>query len=110
MALTPEQERLYVIELEKMGETQVRSDSEHGRISPGYVHLASRWLAGKEREAKEREEASRAEQIKLMRRQAAAAERANTRATIAILIASASVIVTLISTIGSRIGTWKAWR
>jgi hypothetical protein len=47
VALTPEQERLYVIELEKMGETQVRSDSEHGRISPGYVHLASRWLAGK---------------------------------------------------------------
>ena len=45
-----------------------------------------------------------------MRRQAAAAERANTRPTIAILIASASVIVTLIGTIGSLIGTWKAWR
>jgi hypothetical protein len=34
-----------------MGETQVRSDSEHGRI----LHLASTWLAGKEREAKKRE-------------------------------------------------------
>ena len=110
MALTPEQERLFVIELEKKGETQVRSDSEHGKISPAFVHLASTWLAGKEREAKEREGTAKAEQIELMRRQAAAAERANTRATIAILIASASVIVTLIGTIGSLIGTWKAWR
>jgi hypothetical protein len=59
---------------------------------------------------KEREETAKTEQIELMRRQAAAAERANTRATIAILIASASVIVTLIGTIGSLIGTWKAWR
>jgi hypothetical protein len=45
-----------------------------------------------------------------MRRQAAAAERANTRATIAILIAVASVVVTLIGIIMTLIGTWKAWR
>jgi hypothetical protein len=31
VALTPEQERLFVIELEKKGETQVRSDSEHAK-------------------------------------------------------------------------------
>ena len=110
VGLTPEQERQYVTDLEKMGETQVRSDSELGRISPGFVHLASTWLAGKEREAKKREAASKAEQIELMRRQAAATERANTRATIAILIAIASVVVTFIGTIVTVIGTWKAWR
>jgi hypothetical protein len=88
-----------------MGETQVRSDADHGKISPAFVYLATRWLSGKEREAKEREEASKAEQVELMRRQAAAAERANTRATIAILIAIASVFVTAIGSIVTFIGT-----
>jgi hypothetical protein len=102
VALTPEQERLYIIELEKMGETQVRSDADHGKISPAFVYLATRWLSDKEREAKRRAEASQAEQLELTRRaseaaerQAAAAERANTRATIALVIAIASMLVTI---------------
>jgi hypothetical protein len=110
VSLTPEQEHLWVIELEKMGETQVRSDLERGKISPGYFHLASRWLAEKEREAKADEKASRAKQIELMQRQATAAERANTRASIAIGIAVASALVTAIGTIVTVVATWKALR
>ena len=41
MALTQDQERDFIAQLEQRGEAQVRSDVEHGRISPGFVHLAS---------------------------------------------------------------------
>jgi hypothetical protein len=107
VALTPEQERAYFAELEQVGESNVRSEMDHGRISPALVHLASRWLADKERQR----EASKASQIEIMRRsseaaerasaaaerQATAAERANTRATIALAIAIVSMIVSVIS-------------
>jgi hypothetical protein len=104
LALTPEQEHLWIAELEKMGETQARSNLEGGKISAQYVHLTSTWLSGREREAKHREEALQSEKMELMRRdsaaaerQAQAAERANKRATLAILIAVVSLIVAVIS-------------
>jgi hypothetical protein len=104
VSLTPDQEREWIIQLVKMGPTQARSDMDHGRISPAYVSLTAEWLADREREAERRSEASQSEQIELMRRasaaaerQARAAERANTRATVALVIAIVSMIVTVIS-------------
>jgi hypothetical protein len=77
----------------------------HGRISPAFVNLTARWLADRERESKLREEASQSAQIELMRRAASAAEaqatearRANTRATVALIIAIASAIIAIVST------------
>lgn len=107
MALTPEQERAFVADLERRGVTQVRRDLDHGQISPALVYLATDWLSGKEREAAANERAFRSEQIEIARaaaaeakrasdaaeRQAAAAERANTRATIALVIAIISMII-----------------
>jgi hypothetical protein len=40
VALTPEDERSYIAGLENQGVTQVRSDIEHGRSPPRYVHSA----------------------------------------------------------------------
>jgi hypothetical protein len=99
MTLTPEQERQLFDELELMGETQVRSNLDHGRLSPAAIFPASQWLADRER----KREALQAEQMELMRRdsasaerQARAAEQANTKATIAIVIAGLSMIVTVV--------------
>jgi thioredoxin-like negative regulator of GroEL len=103
VALTQDQERQYFDELERMGETQVRSDLDHGRVSPAYVYLASQWLSEKEREAKGQKQASLTEQMEHLRRaadaaerQAAATEQANTRATLALVISIASMAVTTI--------------
>lgn len=100
MTLTPEQEWEYFAGLDERGVTQVRFELEHGRIPPKFVHLASKWLSDKEREAKDRAE----EQMEVMNvipaaaeRQATAVERANTRAHIALLIALVSLIVSIIS-------------
>jgi hypothetical protein len=64
MTLTPDQERLFIAELEKLGEAQVRSNLERGKISPAVEYVALAWLAEREREAK----ASQSEQIELTRR------------------------------------------
>ncbi len=108
MALTPEQERLYIVELARMGETRVRSDLDRAKISAAYIHLATQWLSDKERETGRLREASQSEQMELMRRdsaaserQAIATERANTRANFALCIAIISIIV-------SVIGIWVA--
>lgn len=117
MSLTPEQERQFIADLEKSGETQVRSDLEHGRISEPFHDIVRPWLASKERlreSAAERasaaaeraataaERASSASERSSMaaeraaaanERQARAAESANKRATIAIIIAIASLII-----------------
>jgi hypothetical protein len=97
--LTPEQEWEYFAGLDERGVTQVRFELEHGQIPPRFVHLASKWLSDKEREAKDRAE----EQMEVMNvipaaaeRQATAAEKANTRANIALLIAAVSLIVSII--------------
>lgn len=110
MALNPDAERSYISELERLGETQVRSDYDHGRIPPGFMYLAANWLGERKRASERRREASNSEQIELMRRAASAAEvqatearRANTKATIALIIAIASPIV---STIIAAIGIW----
>lgn len=104
MALTPDQERAYIAELERMGPSQVRSDLDHGRISPAIAHIASQWLAERERDAEHRQ----AEQTEIMRRasvaaerQAAAAEGADKKANIAIVISAVSIIATII-------GIWVA--
>ena len=104
--MNPEAERQFIAELEKQGETRVRDNLAHGHIAPAWGHVASTWLSEKERESERRREASNSEQIDLMRRastaaerQAIAAERANTRATIALVIAILSMIV-------SAIGIW----
>jgi hypothetical protein len=109
MAPTPEHERQWILQLEELGVTQVRSLLENDKISPGFVHVSSQWLADKDREAEGRREASRAEQMELMRRASVAAEaqatearRANMRATIALAIAIISIIV-------SAIGIWLAY-
>lgn len=118
MALNADQEAQYLAELETRGKTQVRSDLDHGSISPAFVFLTAQWLAGKERDEERRREASSSAQIELARaaateaarasaaaersaaaaeRQATAAERANMRATIALVIAIASIIITAVS-------------
>jgi aryl-alcohol dehydrogenase-like predicted oxidoreductase len=104
----------YIAQLETLGETQVRSDLNHGRIPPAFVHLASTWLAGKDREAERRTEASNSEQMELMRRasaaaerQATAVERANNKATIALAIAIASMVITII---GIGVTHWDAYK
>ncbi len=103
MALTPEQERLFSDQLAEMGETQVKSDLDRGKISPAYVFFASKWLSDREREAKRWRDASQAAQLELIRRASAAAERqaiaterANTRATIALVIAITAMAVTIV--------------
>ena len=117
MVLTEDQERAYVAELERMGPTQVRSDLDHGRVSPAFVFLASSWLSNKEKEAERQREALSSEQIELTRRaseaaerastaaeraaaanerQAVAAERANTRAALALVIATISMMISMV--------------
>lgn len=103
MNLSPEQERLFIADLERRGVSQVRHDLDHGAISSAFVYLTSQWLSGKEREEERRKEASISAQIEEMRRasvaaerQATAAERANMRATIALIIAIASMIITIV--------------
>jgi hypothetical protein len=97
---TPEQEQQYIDALEKSGETQVRYDLEHGRLSEPFHDIVRRWLSERERSR----EAFRSEELALSRRDSAAAERqaraaesANTRATIAIIIAIASAIITAVN-------------
>lgn len=124
---TPEQEREYIAQLEKFSDAQIRSDIEHGRIPPAFVHAVTVWLSGRERassseqmeiarrasDAAERAaaEAARAStaadraasaterQATAAEQQAVEARRANTRATIALVIAIISMIV-------SAIGIW----
>lgn len=115
MALTEEQERQWIAELERMGPTQVRSLLDQDKITPALVFLSSHWLSEKDREGERREAASQSEQIALMRRAASAAElqadearRANTKATIALIIAIASPIVTaIIAAIGIWLPYWS---
>jgi hypothetical protein len=114
MSLNAEQERLFIADLEAQGKTQVRSNLDHGKISPGFVYLASQWLAEKEREEERQREASQSEQTELMKRasiaaerQALAAERANLKATIALVIAIASMITTII---GIWVTHWDAYK
>jgi hypothetical protein len=102
VSLIPEQEWEYFVGLDERGVTQVKSELEHGQIPPRYVHLASKWLSDKEREAKARAEALQSEQTDLMKRssdaaerQATAAERANARASFALFIAAVSLIVSI---------------
>jgi hypothetical protein len=118
MALTPDQEREYLAQLEGMGASLVRSDLEGGKIQPHWVSLTATWLSRKEKDAEALREASHAEQMELARqaseaaersasdaeralaaaeRQASASERANTRATIALIIAFFSVVATAIN-------------
>jgi hypothetical protein len=106
---TPLQEREWIARLEEMGPTQVRKLLDIHEISDGYVFVTSQWLAGKDRELEAKEAASKAEQMSLMRRASTAAElqatearRANTRATIALVIAIISIIV-------SAIGIWMPY-
>jgi hypothetical protein len=103
MTLTPEQEKDWRAQLEQAGVSNMREEFNQGRIQSAYHNLTSRWLAEKEREENSRKDASIVEQIELMRRasaaaerQAMAAERANTRATIALKIAIVSAIITII--------------
>jgi hypothetical protein len=98
---TPEQERLWIAELDKRSVEQVRRMRAQAEIPQAFVFATEQWLSEKEREAEHRSEASNSEQIALARRaseaaerQAAAAERANTRATIALIIAIVSIIAT----------------
>jgi len=102
VALNPEQEWAWIAQLEEIGVTEAKSLRDRGEISPDYVHLTSRWISEKEREAKIRAEAVQSEQTELMKRnsaaaerQAKAAERANTRANVAILVAVVSLIVSI---------------
>ena len=124
MSLTPQQERAFIAELEKMGRTEARSRLDHGTISPAFAHITWAWLAEKEREDERRRDTFNSEQIEIARvaslaaeaaakeaarasaaaerqaaaaeRQATAAERANRRATIALVIAIASMITTIV--------------
>jgi hypothetical protein len=111
VALTLEQERLYLEDLEKRGESQVRSELEHGKISPGFVHLTSTWLAGKEREVAAKKLALETQQMRLLERsatatekQASEAQRANTRATWALALSIISLLVTIIAALGGVFG------
>ena|ERR1700747_938282 len=100
VTITPEQERQCIADLERKGETQVRDDLKHGRTSEPFHDIVRRWLSERERSR----EASHSEQMELNRRassaaerQARAAESANKRATIAIIIAITSAIITAIN-------------
>ena len=104
------QEHPFVADLEKMGRAEARFRLEHGTISPAVAPIAWAWLAEKEQEDARRRDAFNSEQIEIAKtaslaaetaakaaeRQAIAAERANNRATIALVIAIASVITTMI--------------
>jgi hypothetical protein len=106
VALTEEQESNYFAELERAGPRQVRSDLKHNKISALLVHHASKWLAEQERES----EHSNAALLRLMqqnleatKRIAAAAEQqiagarhAKKRATIALAMATTSMILTVL--------------
>ena len=85
-------------EWERLGVSQVRSNYDRNLISAEFTQLAAHWLAEKDRGMEARRDASISEQIAEMRRassaterQAIAAERANTRATIALAIAIISI-------------------
>jgi hypothetical protein len=112
VALTPEQEQAYRDELKKMGKERVRASLDHGTISPVLVSIAWDWISAEEADEKRRQEISNSEQIELMRRasaamelQAAEAARANRKATIALIIAIASPII---SAIVAAIGIWMS--
>jgi hypothetical protein len=107
----------WIKQLERMGVERTKSELDNGRISPTWFHLTSSWLSQQERLAQVRRDASNAEQIALARRASEAAERAataaelqatearraNRRATIALVIAIASMAV---SAIVAAIGIW----
>ena len=114
MALTQDQEREWAARLVSMGVSLVKSEFERGKIPPAFVFSTAAWLSAQEKEAEARREASNSEQIELARRaaseahrasaaaersaiaaerQAGAVERANARATIALVIAVASIII-----------------
>jgi hypothetical protein len=78
MALTPDQEREWIAQLECMGVQLVRSELERGQIAPHWVHSTATWLSAKDQEAEARRQASNAEQTELARRASEAAERAAT--------------------------------
>jgi len=84
VALTPRTGMGIRRRADERGETQVRSELEHGQTPPRFVHLASKWLSDSEQEARRRGEVFQSEKIELMRgdctaaeRQAIAAERGN---------------------------------
>ena len=104
MDLTPEQEAEWFKQLDQTDPISIRENLKQGLISSGYVNATYRYLAGKDREERERIDASNSAQIALMRRaseaaerQATAAERANTRATIALVIAIISMIISAVA-------------
>lgn len=121
MNLTPEQEREYFAELEKIGPDGIRRDLADHKIPANLVHYASLWVSRKEQEREARDETFKSEQIEIARsaaaeasrasvaaeraataaeraatateRQADAAEIANTRAKRALVIAIISIII-----------------
>jgi phage terminase Nu1 subunit (DNA packaging protein) len=117
MALTPDQEREWTAQLEGMGVQLARSELERGKIPPHWVHLTATWLSSKDKEAEAQRDASNAEQMEIARRaseaaaraataaelQAIEARRANKRATIALVIATISIIAT---TVGTAVSIW----
>lgn len=106
MALTPQQEQLFIVELKKMGKEQVRARLSHGTISEPFVPLTWDWLSAEEAEEKRRLEASNSEQIELSRRAAAAAELQAREARRATTIAAIALAMAIISIIVSAIGIW----
>jgi hypothetical protein len=115
VTITAEQERQFIADLEKRGETRVRSDLEHGRIPEPFHDIVHRWLSERERsretdqsaqaEAAIRASAAAERAASAAERQAREAERANRRATIAIIIAIASAII---ATLNIVITYWPA--
>jgi hypothetical protein len=97
VALTDEQEREYIGALEQKGKKQTRFELEHGQIPPRYMALASKYLSDKERESEREHSDVMRRTLDATERQAKAAERANTRSTVAALIATLSLIVAFIS-------------
>jgi Flp pilus assembly protein TadB len=129
VTITAEQERQFIADLERRGETQVRSDLEHGRIAEPFHDIVHRWLSERERSreatqslqteaairasaaaeraasASERSSVASERSAAAAERQAREAERANKRATIAIIIAIASLII---STVIATLPYWLA--
>jgi hypothetical protein len=106
-----EDERQWIAGLETKGLVRVKSELKE--YPPRYVHITAYWISEKEKESERQREALQSEQLELMKRdtaaverQADAVERANGRATVAIWIAIASLLVSVFSS--SQINSWLA--
>jgi hypothetical protein len=103
-----EQEREQFAQFEKDGEEKVRLNLRNHKYGSLNEIFAIRWLAPKDEAAARRKEALDTEQIELARRTTREAKEANAIAKIALAVAVAALILSIILAIrGHGAATWK---